>query len=298
MDSMILFITFYLMFAPAGWALSLDRLISRYRAIRRSGRGKEALGDAPPTPVHWSATTLTRMIQIHMGIVYLCAGLAKLQGQTWWSGYATWMTMQTSEFALVDMRWLGHMPFWVWNGITTFATYATLAFEIAFIFLIWHPFWRPILLFGAVALHAGIGFFMGLVSFGMIMLTGCMSFIAPAGMEWFLACLFAGPRNLAFRFNRFDSRGLKQATLLRTLDVWNRIEFIEDAAVGAAGGELLLPSGGTRRGRSILIGAWRRLPALWLTLPVMLAIFPGRGSTTTPISGPPRLIGQEQAARK
>ena len=298
MDSMILFITFYLMFAPCGWALSFDRLIARYRAIRRSGRGKEALGDAPPLPMHWSATTLTRMIQIHMGIVYLCSGLAKLQGQTWWNGYATWMTMQTSEFALVDMRWLGHLPFWLWNGVSTLTTYATLAFEIGFIFLIWYPFWRPIFLFGAVALHAGIGFFMGLVSFGLIMLTGCMSYISPAGMEWFLAALFGGPRNLLFRFSRHDAAGLQQATLLKTLDVWNRIVFV-DAADAGHGGALEVPSSGkTYRGKGILIGGFARLPSLWLTLPVALVAFPGGGAATTNARPTSRLMGQEQTAKK
>lgn len=287
MDSMILFILFYLMFAPCGWALSFDRLIARYRAIRRTGLGRESLGDAPPVPWHWSATTLTRMIQIHMSIVYFCAGVAKLQGATWWSGYATWMTMHTSEFALVDMRWFGQFPMWLIGAITTFATYATLAFEIAFVFLIWYPFWRPILLFVAVGLHAGIGFFMGLMSFGVIMLTGCMSFVSPAGMDWFVTALFAGPKNLRFMFNRHDATALRQATLLKTFDVWNQIDFV-DAASPSGGGQLQLPNGAVAQGKGAVFAATRRLAALWLTWPVALALFPGSGSTPTAGPGPVR----------
>lgn len=277
MDSMLLFISFYLMFSPCGWAYSLDRLIARWRAIRRAGGGHEPLGEPAPAPLHWSTTTFTRMIQVHMGIVYFCAGVSKLQGGTWWSGYATWMTMNTSEFALVDMRWLGTMPLWVWNSITTATSYATLAFEIGFVFLIWYPFWRPILLTFAVLLHAGIGFFMGLVAFGNIMLTGCMSFIPPEKMEWFVTALLKGGRTFQFRYSRGDETSLRQAALLKTVDCWNQISFV-DAGNVSGGGELEAPTG-VKRGKSILVAALGSLRASWLVAPLLLAVFPSGGES-------------------
>lgn len=294
MDTMLLFITFYLMFSPCGWALSVDRLLARWRAARGSANG---LGEAP-SPVHWSATTLTRMVQVHMSIVYFCAGVAKLQGPTWWNGTATWMTMNTAEFALVDMSWLGDTPLWVWNGVTTFTTYATLAFEIAFPFLIWLPFWRPIFLFGAVALHMGIGFFMGLVAFGNIMLTGCMSFVTPQGMEWFLAALFGGPKEQRFRFSRHDPTARRQAALLKALDAFGRIDFVEAAGDGGAGGVLEQPDGSTRTGKAIVPALLRRLPTLWLTWPLVLVLFPGSAGAGEAPRPSALLKGQEQTARK
>lgn len=184
MDVMLLMVTFYLMFAPTGRALALDC----WRR-RRPGQAVDWFGQP-----HWTVTVVTRLIQIHMCIVYLCAGISKLQGPTWWHGTAAWMTMNTMEFALFDVSALGLSPDVVWQTISLVFTYATLVFEIAFCFCVWSPRLRPLMLFSAFLLHAGIGLFMGLMSFGVIMLTACMSFISPAGMQWFLRQFGMGTR--------------------------------------------------------------------------------------------------------
>lgn len=186
MDVMLLMVTFYLMFAPTGRALALD-------CWRRRQPGQPVDWFGQP---HWTVTVVTRLLQIHMCIVYLCAGISKLQGPTWWHGTAAWITMNTMEFALFDVSNLGLAPDVVWQSISLAFTYATLIFEIAFCFCVWSPRLRPIMLFSAFLLHAGIGLFMGLISFGVIMLTACMAFISPEGMQWFLQQLGIG-RSLA-----------------------------------------------------------------------------------------------------
>jgi hypothetical protein len=164
MDTVLAMLTFYLMFAPAGAALSLDR--------------RRRHGDRPPEP-SWSANLVVRMIQIHMCVIYLCSGLGKLQGARWWDGTAVWMVMMLHEFAPVDMSWLGHLGDWPCLLLSNLGVALTLGTEISFAFLIWNPRLRPVLLFLAILMHAGIGLFMGMGSFGAIMLTGCLSFVAP-----------------------------------------------------------------------------------------------------------------------
>jgi len=183
MDTVLAMLTFYLMFSPAGAALSLDRL--RRRTI------------APPTP-SWSANLGLRLIQVHIGVIYLCAGLAKLQGARWWDGTAVWSVMMMQEFAPFDLGWIarfGDIPCLLVSNV---GVLLTLGFEISFIFLIWNRSLRPVLLLLALVLHGGIGLFMGMSAFGAAMLAGCLAFVEPtmvaafverfnAKVQWFVS---------------------------------------------------------------------------------------------------------------
>jgi len=172
-DVILAMITFYLMFAPAGAALSVDRLFRR-----RNG----------PPRASWTANLSVRLIQVHMAIVYLCAGLGKLQGSQWWDGTAIWNVMSMKEFAPFDVTRLGELGDIACLSISTLGVLLTLGFEIGFIFLIWNRAARPLMLTLAVLLHAGIGLFMGMSAFGAAMLAGCLAFVEPASITAFLHC--------------------------------------------------------------------------------------------------------------
>jgi len=176
-DSILAMLLLYQLFAPVGATLSLDRWLA--------GRRHPEVDQDPPPP-SIGANISIRLIQVHMCIVYFCAGMAKLQGPMWWNGTATYYTMMIPEFAPVDMRWLANMDYTIVYLVSLAGTAFTLFFEIVFAFLIWNRWWRPILLFMAVMLHGAITLFMGLGSFGVAMLTGCMSFVPPDKMKWFL----------------------------------------------------------------------------------------------------------------
>lgn len=182
MDAMMSFMLLYLVISPCGSVLSLDRLIARWI------KGEQL---APVRPM-WSANLALRLMQVHMCIVYFVAGIAKLQGSTWWGGGATWLTMNAPLFNEgLDIGWLTdpRLGEWFWHYFCFATTYITLAFEISFPFLIWNRFLRPWMLFAAVMLHVGIALFMGLGGFGAIMLSGCMSFLPAGGVRWFLDSL-------------------------------------------------------------------------------------------------------------
>ena len=113
-----------------------------------------------------------------MCVVYLFAGLGKLQGAYWWNGEAIWGALASYEYQSVDMTWISdHM--WLVN----IATLVAVTWEVTYPFLVWPRLTRPLVLALAVFLHLGIGVFMGMLTFGLIMLFGNLAFIEPKFWE-------------------------------------------------------------------------------------------------------------------
>jgi hypothetical protein len=182
MDAMISFLTLYLMLSPCGKTFSLDRLLRGWFS------GRPMMAAAPM----WTANLGLRLIQLHICVVYFISGISKLAGHSWWLGNAAWLTMNAPLFnESLDAAWIADERYgeWFWHYVSFAGTYATLGFEIAFPFLIWNKRLRPWMLFLAFMLHLGIGLFMGLGAFGLVMLAGCMAFIPASGMRWFVECL-------------------------------------------------------------------------------------------------------------
>jgi hypothetical protein len=199
MDAVLVMLLFYQMWGPTGATLSLDRWIRRQWIARQALRAGQPVHTALALRPSWAANISIRLIQIHMCVIYACSGLAKLQGNMWWNGWATWMTISMPEFELISMRWLAYLPDWFIEAFTWIATYGTLFLEIGFPFLIWSRTWRPVILFGVVMLHAGIGVFMGLGAFGAAMLTGCTSFVPPSSFRWLIDYFTGSLRGLGHR---------------------------------------------------------------------------------------------------
>jgi hypothetical protein len=186
LDAITSMLTLYLMLGPTESALSLDRCLARgrrQRDARRRGSGVLRGADDPQPSV--AANVVIRLIQVHMCIVYLCAGAAKLQGSAW-DGTAVYLTLMTYELAPTDMRWIAARD-WLWQGVGLAGNVFTLAFELSFTFLVWHRLWRPVVLAAALVMHLGITVSMGLGAFSAAMLTGCLAFVPP----WVLRSLIA-----------------------------------------------------------------------------------------------------------
>ena len=176
LDAIVAMLAFYLMFGPSGGALSLA-------ASRRLALGP------PRTSV--AANVVVCLIQVHMCIVYLSAGLAKLQGSSWWDGTAVYLTLMTHDLGGFDMRWLATYD-WLWQAVSSAGTLFTIAIEVGFAFLVWHRPLRPLVLGGALLLHLGIALSMGLWAFSAAMLTGCLAFVPPASIRWLARALPRG----------------------------------------------------------------------------------------------------------
>jgi hypothetical protein len=171
LDQINCFLTLYLALGPCGARYSVDAWWRRRRGRQRNGA---ASADADSV----SANVSTRLIQLHLCVVYLFAGLGKLQGAGWWDGTAIWGAIASYEYQTIDLTFLYAAP-WLVNAITL----VTLAWECSYAFLVWPRLTRPLWMAMAVLVHLGIGFGMGMLTFGLIMVIANMAFIEPDTMR-------------------------------------------------------------------------------------------------------------------
>jgi hypothetical protein len=236
MDTMMNLVLLYLIVGQSGSALSVDRLISRYWATRRALREKRpAPVDLEPAP-SVAANLGLRLMQVNVCIIYIAAGLSKLQGATWWSFNAIWFTMANPEFSPMhleiydwSLRFLCRHRL-LWELFMSGGVVFTLFMEIGFPFLVWNRRLRWTMVASAAMLHTGIALFMGLNTFGLMMMLLVSSFIPLEAVERFLAFLGQGAPRLRLGCNSRDPRQLRAASLVRAFDVWGQVEMVDQGA--------------------------------------------------------------------
>ena len=135
-DHLLRVLAFYVMLAPAGAALSVDRW--------RAGRSLWEFPVRAPWPL--------RLMQLQLSFVYLAAVWAKVRGTTWNDGTAISYALRLTDlerFPVPDV--VSHLP-----ALSTFFTYATLGIELSLGILVWNRRLRPWVLSLGVLLHLGI----------------------------------------------------------------------------------------------------------------------------------------------
>jgi hypothetical protein len=184
MDTMTNLGLFYLMIAPCGAELSLDRWLQVRRWRRQLGPDY-----VPPVPTLPSATFATRLVQINFCFIYLISGFSKLLGQSWWNGTAPSLVLLNYSFAPFDVglyaktiRFLAEHR-WMWEVAMTVGVVFTLFVEISLAYLIWNSKTRWFMICCSVMMHTMIGLVMGLVTFSLMMLVLLLSFVPPEVCE-------------------------------------------------------------------------------------------------------------------
>jgi CubicO group peptidase (beta-lactamase class C family) len=116
-----------------------------------------------------------RVMQVHVCVIYLAAGLDKARGSQWWNGEAIWQTVSQPIFSTFDLSGLAAHPW-----MPMLAGWGTLVVEIGYAFLIWPRRTRKVWSLATIGFHLGTALLMGLVFFCsvMILLTGCL-FLIP-----------------------------------------------------------------------------------------------------------------------
>lgn len=163
LDQINALLAIYLCIGPCGARYSLDAWIKKSRA-----------GGAPVVEPSVTANIAIRLIQIHMCIIYLFAGLSKLQGPAWWDGSAMWFALGNYEYQSLDMTWMSD-----WPRSIAFLSHLTIAWETFYCVMIWSKRWRPVWLLLAIPLHMGIAICLGMITFGLVMLIGNLAFVSP-----------------------------------------------------------------------------------------------------------------------
>ncbi|GIW99428.1 MAG: hypothetical protein KatS3mg111_2761 [Pirellulaceae bacterium] len=165
LDQIVAMLLMYLMVAQSGGAWSLDAWLRR----RFPERWRFSVPGATV-----SNNLATRLIQVHLCVIYLFGGLSKMRGEMWFDGSALWYTLVNYEYQSLDMVWLGRYP-WLISLLTTW----TLFWEAYYCALVWPRLTRPFVLTMAVVVHGGIAIALGMPTFGWMMIVANMAFVAP-----------------------------------------------------------------------------------------------------------------------
>jgi hypothetical protein len=156
---------FFLIFAPAGAALSLDRWI-------RLRRGVASAKVEPRAP--WAQ----RMIQIQLALLYFTSFWWKLKGHDWLDGSALYYITHLHEIQRFPV------PAWVQRpALLKAATWFTLVLEFSLGLLIW---FRPIrywLLLLGLLFHLSLEYAINVPMFQWDVLTAYVLFVDPADLE-------------------------------------------------------------------------------------------------------------------
>ena len=151
---------------PSGSRLAVDRLFAG------AGRGRGEDGASV------LANIALRLIQVHLCIVYFFSGCGKLLGASWWEGTALWGAVANVQYRTLDLTGLAGHPL-----VTNALTLATLWWEVSYPALVWPRLTRRLALVMAVAVHLGIGLAMGMLEFGLAMITANLAFVPAATLR-------------------------------------------------------------------------------------------------------------------
>ena len=162
LDKINCMLALYLMLGPCGARYSLDRL---WR-LRR--------GASQEVPPSIGANFAVRLIQVHLCIIYLFSGMAKLQGDMWWSGDAVWYAVANLEYQSLDLTWLANHP-----SLVYLATHVVLFWELSYAALVCPRLTRPWVLMVAVLVHGGTAVALGMAPLGLAMLVANLAFVSP-----------------------------------------------------------------------------------------------------------------------
>jgi hypothetical protein len=182
-DDVLAMLLFYLCIAPAGTCFSLDA------CLRARRQGSVGLSEMRPSAQFFSSANLaTRLIQVHLAIIYAATAISQLQWEAWWQGSAVWWMMARSESRFFDFTPLSGMGT-AFVYLVNFLTHFLVLYEICFATLIWNRTMRPILLWLGVFVWLGILLINGSPSFCLLMLIANLAFVPPETLRnWCTRC--------------------------------------------------------------------------------------------------------------
>lgn len=164
-DTFLRIAGFFLMFAPAGAALSLDHRILSRKTV-------EGAVIEPRAP--WAQ----RMIQFELALLYLTSALWKLKGNTWLEGTALYYVLHLHSIARFPL------PGWIqYPAVLKIGSWFAIVLEFSLGTLIWFRRFRyPLLLLGLL-FHLSIEYALNVPMFEWDILTAYVLFVDPADME-------------------------------------------------------------------------------------------------------------------
>ena len=203
---------FFLIFAPAGAALSADRLIRIWRA-------KEGVEIRPRRP--WAQ----RMIQFELALLYFAGFCWKIEGGSWVQGTALYYVYHLDELQRFPI------PTWFFRPtILKLGTWLALALEFSLGVLIWIRELRYPLLAIGLLFHLSLEYSLNIPMFQWDVLSAYVLFIDAADLarawNWIsrhASKYFGEP--LAVLYDGRSERLLRIVNVLTVMDIFRQLTF-------------------------------------------------------------------------
>jgi len=159
-DLLVQVLAFYMLFMPAGLAVSVDRWLKDQRG----------LWDFPARLI-WPL----RLVQVQVSILYVAAVWAKVRGVTWNDGTAVSYAFRIEDIARFPV------PGFVTDSLVlaNLLTFGTLAVELSIGILVWNRVLRPWVLLLGIGLHLGIDYAVRVGFFSYAVLVAYVAFVPP-----------------------------------------------------------------------------------------------------------------------
>lgn len=177
LDQIVAMLSMYLMFCRCGSVWSVDAWLRdrKHQSPSMSTQSSDFVSWLlPSADAAASNRIVTRLIQLHLCVIYIFGGLSKMRGEMWFDGSAMWYTIVNYEYQSLNLTWLGNSRL----AIATL-TAVTIFWETFYCALVWPKMTRPIALALAVFVHAGIAVGLGMITFGLIMILANFAFVEP-----------------------------------------------------------------------------------------------------------------------
>jgi hypothetical protein len=188
LDQILTMMLMYLMLSPCGARWSVDAFLREKWLTKGNSKAAKRwnwlLPEATATP---ATRVATRLIQVHMCIIYLFGGISKMRGETWWDGTALWFAVANYEYQSLDLTWLAKYPL-VFSTLSNL----TIFWETFYPALVWPRLTRPWTIALAFLVHGGIGIGLGMITFGTMMIIANCAFISP---EWITSLQSKRPKD-------------------------------------------------------------------------------------------------------
>jgi hypothetical protein len=212
-DQLMTSSSFILIFVGSGRRLSLDNLRLKLNSVASGA----ILAPSSRAPVIYYYV----LLGVSLGLLYFDAAIHKLQSEIWTNGLGVWVPNTMPYYiSPIDVDWfVNNRP------IQELIGYSLIAFQLAFLFVFIHRFFRVPLLIIGVLFHLGIIVCLNIYPFGFGML---VHYVLLVPFRWWTGLArtirYQNP-HLNTYCNNTDRASLRLAVMLQHFDFRNYSSF-------------------------------------------------------------------------
>lgn len=180
MEPILAMAIFFLCLAPAGQRYSIDGAIARARGSHVAANSSKGSFQPASETRRLSTGIVTRLLQVHLCLLYAMVAMGKLRSAQWWNGDALWQVIVRPEAPLVDLTGLPEIMINLW-------THAVLLLDLSFPLLVWSGLLRPAMLAFSTCIWLSLTLITGLTPYCLLMIAMNLAFVSPERVQGLLS---------------------------------------------------------------------------------------------------------------